>query len=76
MSAMEFKPGDKVYHKSDSSTVWVIEDIEKEEAFCSTLDPQTKAKLKESFPIVTLVKINDSGNGGIIIGNSRNRYRW
>lgn len=75
MSTNEFKPGDKVYHKSDSSTIWVIEYIEKEEAFCSTLNLQTKAKQKESFPLVTIVKINSKGNGGIIIGNSRNKHK-
>lgn len=76
MSTTEFKPGDKVYHKSDPSTVWVIENIEKEEAFCSTLNSQTKQKHKENFPLLTLIKINDTGNGGIIIGHSKNKYRW
>lgn len=76
MSTNEFKSGDKVYHKSDSSTIWVIEYIEKDEAFCSTLNLQTKKKLKEAFSLVTLVKISDMGNGGVIFGNSRNRNSW
>ena len=76
MSTIEFKAGDKVYHKSDSSTIWVIEYIEKEEAFCSTLNPQTKEKHKESFSFFSLVKTSDDGNGGIIFGNYKNRNRW
>jgi len=76
MQSENFIAGDKVYHKSDPSTAWVIEFIEKSEAVCSTLNPLTKIKQIESFSVVTLVKIKDTGNGGIITGNSRNRNSW
>lgn len=76
MNNLEFNLGDKVYHKSDSSIIWVIENIENEEAYCSTLDIVTKKIQKEKFALLTLGKINDNGNGGIITGNSKNPHRW
>ena len=80
MSDKEFKPGDKVYHRSDSSIVWVIEKIEKYEAYCSTLLKGTAELKKEKFVLTTLEKINESGNGGFVFGvydnkrKNRNRF--
>lgn len=80
MSDEEFKPGDKVYHRSNSSIVWVIEKIEKGEAYCSTLLKGTAELKKGKFLLTTLAKINKRRNGGIIFGVSdnerenRNRY--
>ena len=80
MSENEFQLGDKVYHRSDPSIVWVIEKIDKEEAYCSTLLKGSAELKKEKFLFPTLQKINDSPNGGIITGiysnERRNKHRW
>lgn len=76
MTNQKFSLGDKVYHKSDSSIVWVIERIEKDEAYCSTLNGETKELKKERFSLVSLEKIDDKGSDRIIFGDSPNRHRW
>jgi hypothetical protein len=75
MNKIEFNPGDKVYHKSNSSIVWIIEKIENDEAYCSTVNNDTRQKSNERFALVTIAKINDQGYGGIMFGNSRDRDR-
>lgn len=76
MNKIEFNPGDKVYHKSNSSVIWIIEKIENDEAYCSTLNNETRQKTNERFSLVTIAKINDQGNGGIIFGHSRNKNHY
>lgn len=76
MNNIEFNPGDKVYHKSNSSLIWVIEKIENNEAYCSTVNKETRQKTNERFLLVTIAKISDSGNGGIVFGNSRNKNHF
>lgn len=75
-----FNIGDKVYHRSDSSIIWVIEKIEKDEAYCSTVIKETAELKKEKFALITLAKINESGNGSFIFGiydnEKKNRNRW
>ena len=74
----EFNLGDKVYHKSNSSIIWVIERIEKEknEAHCSTLDGVTKELKRERFALITLNRVDERGNGGIIFGRTPNKHSW
>lgn len=80
MSEKVFNIGDKVYHRSDSSIIWVIEKIEKDEAYCSTLIKGTAELKKEKFNLTTLAKVNESGNGGFIFGiydnEKKNRNKW
>lgn len=75
MNKIEFKPGDKIYHKSNSSIIWVIEKIENDEAYCSTVNNETRKKATERFSLVTIAKKSDS-SGGIYFGNSggKNHY--
>jgi hypothetical protein len=76
--SIKINVGDKVYHKSDSSTVWVVEKLgrENKEAHCSTLDSETKKLIKERFLVVTLGKINEEGSSRIVFGGSRNKHSY
>jgi len=42
----EFKIGDNIFHKSNSTIVWTIEKIENNEAVCSTLVKDTYEQKK------------------------------
>jgi len=76
---IEFNAGDRVYHKSDSSIIWVIERIEKEksEAHCSTLNGSTKELKRERFALITLAKVEEEKpRETIIFGTPRNRHSY
>ncbi|UZJ64671.1 hypothetical protein OKW96_20400 [Sphingobacterium sp. KU25419] len=45
----EFKIGDEVFHKADSTQKWVIEKIDDEKVLCSTLIKETLKQVKETF---------------------------
>lgn len=45
----EFKIGDEVFHKADSTQKWGIEKIDNEKVFCSTLVRDTLKQIKETF---------------------------
>lgn len=77
MSNKQLKPGDKIYHKSDSSTIWVIESLDEKEIYCSTLNKETKQLQKEKFLITTIEKIEENDLAGRILwGKSDNNHRW
>ncbi|MFY9151675.1 MAG: hypothetical protein WAO52_06665 [Prolixibacteraceae bacterium] len=56
MDKMEFKIGDKVIHKSNSSVIWIIERFEENEAYCSTILKDTKEQKKEKFALTSIEK--------------------
>lgn len=56
MNNTEFKIGDKIYHASNSSVYWIIEKIENNEAFCSTLIKETLEQKKEKFTLTSIKK--------------------
>jgi hypothetical protein len=70
MEKIELKVGDKVFHKSDYTVIWVIERIDDSEVFCSTLLKESKKLLKENFSLVSIEKVDDK-SPSIIIGNKR-----
>lgn len=76
MENKELNPGDKVYHLSDSSIVWVIESIENNEAYCSTLLKDTKELKKEKFIIVTLKKIVERDGLGVYFSSNKRSNRY
>jgi hypothetical protein len=47
MTESKFKVGDRVFHKSDFTVIWVIERINENEAFCSTLLKDSKKSLSK-----------------------------
>ena len=56
MENTELKVGDKVYHISNSSIHWVIEKIEDNEIFCSTLIKESMELKKQKFSITSIKK--------------------
>lgn len=58
MSDSTLKIGDKVYHKSNSSIIWVVEKIEAEEVLCSTLIKETFEQKKQKFELSSVEKYN------------------
>lgn len=61
----ELKPGDKVYHKSLTNVIWVIDKIENGEAYCSTLNKETLEKKTQSFALTSIEKVNDKRPTGL-----------
>ena len=70
---MEISTGDKIYHKSTPNIIWVVEKIKDNEAYCSTLIPETCEKKEAKFLLPTIAKVTDSG-GGFYISKGRNNH--
>jgi len=66
----EFKIGDEVFHKADSTQKWVIEKIDDEKVLCSTLIKETLKQVKETFLKTSIKKCADRS---ITFGNSSRR---
>lgn len=75
MTEKKFVPGDKVYHRSDSSIIWVVEEVIGDEVRCSTMNKNTLELKRAKFNEATLSKISNKG-GGIFFGKSNNPYRY
>jgi hypothetical protein len=70
----EFKIGDEVFHKADSTQKWVIEKIDDEKVLCSTLIKETLKQVRETFLKTSIKKCADPS---ITFGNSsRRNYRF
>lgn len=70
----EFKIGDEVFHKADSTQKWVIEKIDDEKVLCSTLIKETLKQVKETFLKTSIKKCADPS---ITFGSSsRRNYRY
>lgn len=61
----DFKIGDEIFHKSNPTIKWVIERIDNNEAYCSTIIKETLEHKKEIF---TLTSIEKCAEPKIIIG--------
>lgn len=70
----EFKVGDRIFHKSDFTVVWVIERINENEAFCSTLLKDSKKLVKENFSLSTIVRAEDNAPIVVVGARKRNNY--
>ncbi len=52
--------GDKIYHKSNYSVIWVVEKITEEGVHCSTVIKETFEQKKETFAITSIEKYSSS----------------
>lgn len=52
----DFKIGDEIFHKSNSSIKWIIEKIDNDEIYCSTVIKETLEQKKEIFAITSIEK--------------------
>ena len=68
MNNIEYKLGDRIFHKSDYTTIWIIEEIDDKEVICSTLLKDTKKLIKEKFSFTSIEKVETNSNP-IFIGN-------
>lgn len=76
MNNTTFNLGDKVFHKSDPLTIWIIEKIDNNEAYCSTLNNATKELKKEKFDLVTLEKKQADGGLGIYVSGQHRKNHY
>ncbi|CAM1364237.1 hypothetical protein [Tenacibaculum xiamenense] len=56
MSNIDFKIGDKIFHKSESRVTWIIESIENGEATCSTVIKETLEQKRQKFKLASIEK--------------------
>lgn len=75
MEQQDLKPGDKIFHKSLNKVIWVIDKIENDEAYCSTVMQETLEKKTQIFSIISIVKI-DENRPAIFTGEYSNRNRF
>ncbi|MFV0265795.1 MAG: hypothetical protein ACK5HT_01540 [Draconibacterium sp.] len=75
MNKIEFEIGDKVFHKSNYSIIWIIERIENEEAFCSTILKDSMEQKKEKFALTSIEKYEQKQVSVRAVGTRRNN-RW
>jgi hypothetical protein len=75
MDKIDFKIGDKVFHKSNYFIVWIIERIENNEAFCSTILKDTMEQKKEKFALTSIEK-HEQKQASIRTVSSRRNNRW
>jgi len=69
---MEFNPGDKIYHMSLSSVVWIVEKVENDLIYCSTLIRGTLELKKEKFSPTSIKKIAEKDSSGAMLGRRKN----
>jgi hypothetical protein len=69
----DLKIGDKVFHKSNSSIVWIIERINDNEVYCSTIIKETFEQKNETFNITSIDKCADPK---IYIGKRARDNHW
>jgi hypothetical protein len=69
----DLKIGDEVFHKSNSSIKWVVEKIDDNEVYCSTVIKETLEQKKEIFALTSIEKCSKRPN--IIVGKvTRNNH--
>lgn len=68
----DFKIGDSIFHKSNSTIKWIIESIDNNEAYCSTVIKETLEQKKEVFSLTSIEKCAEPK---IYVGSrKRNNY--
>lgn len=70
----EFKIGDEVFHKADSTQKWVVEKIDDEKVLCSTLVKETLKQVKETFLKTSIKKCADPSISYGSFSQRDNRY--
>lgn len=69
----DFKIGDEIFHKSNSSIKWIIERISDNEVYCSTVIKDTLEQKKEVFAITSIEKCAEPR---IIVGKRTRSNYW
>lgn len=69
----DFKIGDKIFHKSNSSIKWIVERIDNNEVYCSTVIKETLEQKKETFAITSIEKCAEPK---IIVGKRTRDNYW
>ena len=69
----ELKIGDKIFHKSNSSIVWIVERINENEVYCSTVIKETLEQKKGTFNITSIEKC---GEPRVYIAKRTRDNRW
>lgn len=68
-----FKIGDEIYHKSNSRIKWIIERINGNEIYCSTVMKETLEQKKEVFASTSIEKFAEPK---FIIGKPTRDSHW
>lgn len=68
-----FQIGDQVFHKSNSSIVWIVESVTETEVYCSTVIKETLEQKKETFAITSIKKCAEPR---AIISRSTRSNHW
>jgi len=67
-----FKIGDCVFHKSNSTIKWIIDRMDNNEAYCSTIIKESLEQKKEVFALTSIEKCAEPR---IIVGKrKRNNF--
>lgn len=69
----DFKIGDNIFHKSNSTIKWVIERIDENEVYCSTVIKETLEYKKEVFALTSIEKCAETT---VIIGKKTRRNNY
>lgn len=69
----DYKIGDCVYHKSNPTIVWIIEKIENNKAFCSTIIKGSNEYKEEIFELTSIMKCDEQR---IIVGGKRRNNHY
>lgn len=73
MDAKDIKIGDKIFHKSNSTIAWVVERINENEVYCSTVIKETLEQKKETFSVTSIEKCAEP-TISVIKRTNNNRY--
>lgn len=74
MNKPDIKVGDKIVHKSNKSVVWIVEEVEKDEVYCSTLLKDTKEQKREKFVLTSIEKYEPPPHSSIKVISGRKNY--
>jgi len=69
----ELQIGDKIFHKSNSSIVWIIERINENEVYCTTVIKETLEQKRETFAITSIQKCAEPR---VIVGKRTRDNHW
>lgn len=69
----DFKIGDEIFHKSNSSIKWIVERISEDEVYCSTVIKENLEQKKEVFSITSIEKCAEPR---VIVGKRTRNNDW
>jgi hypothetical protein len=69
----DFKIGDEIFHKSNSTIKWIVESVNENEVYCSTVMKETFEQKKEVFAITSIKKCSEPK---IIVGRQTRNNHW